>query len=160
MIDPSLTLLHCTYTLYRAPCRPTLPREGAPVLQRATSALLGCATAIALGLASPLAPSASAAPVSLEARRAEQEAAFREQLERMQYSLAQQDNARRAELLGRRQVLESQVTQVEDAIGRKLVEEAANEQAAAKKGVRGAFWSICCAHTHTHSEYYCCPLQI
>ena len=126
------------------------------MLQRATSALLGCATAIALGLASPLTPSASAAPVSLEARRAEQEAAFREQLERMQYSLAQQDNARRAELLGRRQVLESQVTQVEDAIGRKLVEEAANEQAAAKKGVRGAFWSICCArartHTHTHTH--------
>lgn len=77
---------------------------------------------------------AAAAPIRLEAKRIEQEEMLQQQLSKIEYLIQQQDNARKAELQGSRQALESQVNQAEVAIQRKLVEEAANQKAAATKG--------------------------
>ncbi|KAF6262950.1 hypothetical protein COO60DRAFT_1493531 [Scenedesmus sp. NREL 46B-D3] len=77
---------------------------------------------------------ASAAPIRLEEKRRAQEEQLQQQLSKVEYIIRQQENARKAELQGSRQVLENQVNQAEVAIQRKLVEEEANQKAAAAKG--------------------------
>ncbi|KAF8061948.1 hypothetical protein HT031_004208 [Scenedesmus sp. PABB004] len=105
-----------------------------PLLRRAGSALLAAGVALSLAAGPMAPPPALAAPARLADRRAEKEAALAEQLQKLEYAFEQEQTARRAQLVGQRQVLENQVEQVETVLQRKLIEETANEQAAASKG--------------------------
>ncbi|WIA18235.1 hypothetical protein OEZ85_009704 [Tetradesmus obliquus] len=121
-----------------APARTQRPRSVAVRAQaveqngpwkKAASVLLASGLALSVAV-----QGAAAAPIRLEAKRVEQEEMLQQQLSKIEYLIQQQDNARKAELQGSRQALESQVNQAEVAIQRKLVEEAANQTAAAAKG--------------------------
>lgn len=66
---------------------------------QAASAVLAAGVALSLTLGSP--SLAQAAPIRLEEKRQEQEAAFEAQLRKLEYAVQQQDTAARAEIVGK-----------------------------------------------------------
>jgi hypothetical protein len=63
---------------------------------QAVSAVLAAGVALSLTFGAPSA--ASAAPIRLEERRAEKEAALQEQMRKLQYAFEQQQTAKKADI--------------------------------------------------------------